>query len=582
VPRAACGVLLAAEGLLAYKQMRAIHAVLCGLSASYVHATLAPWCLLAGVGRYGGQGVSAAVVEGTVNEDIGAVAERIIAHRPDVLGLSCYLWNIRPHRELIRRLKERLPGCLVVLGGPEVSFRAAGYLAELPLADYILSGEGEYPFAALLNALASGEDVRATPGITYREGGTVVCRPAYRHTDTPPSPYTPTFFEALGGRICYMESSRGCPFRCAFCLSGREEGVVFFDETQARQTLLSLAQSGTRTVKFVDRTFNADRERARRMFEFVIREYGRAIPRGVCVHFEMAADLLDEDTLALLAEAPAGAIQFEIGIQSCHAPTLRAIGRHTDLAAAERNIRRLVAGGNIHVHVDLIAGLPYEGYETFADSFNRCYAWGAHRLQFGFLKLLYGTEIEAKKSAYVTKFDPYPPYQVLETPWLSAAELERLGAVAHLFDRLSNSGRFRRTLAYVLGQTEWQPFALFEDAARHLADPGIRTADALSDSFYRYALTLPGVEAAHLRDRMVCDRLASNAQGILSPALRQPERRLKAFRLHLDSHPATRRKASVRRGVEWLSGEGAFVWADYELPHPVTGEYELHIQRSPL
>ncbi|MEG1773678.1 MAG: radical SAM protein, partial [Oscillospiraceae bacterium] len=286
------------------------------LNSQYIHSSLAPWCLLAGVRAFGDPGLCARVVEGTINEPPERMLERLVAAAPAAVGFCCYIWNITQTLALLAPLQKRLPGLRIILGGPEVSYCAAAVLEACPAVDFVLSGEGERPFALLLNALLRHEPPAGLPGVCLRTADGIFCAPPYTPDDTPPSPYGPDYFSALSGRIAYLETSRGCPFSCAFCLSGRCGGARFFPLERARRELLLLANSGAKTVKLVDRTFNANPERARAIFRFLLEHYGSDIPQGVCFHFEIAGDLLDDETLALLAAAPPGAIQMEIGLQS--------------------------------------------------------------------------------------------------------------------------------------------------------------------------------------------------------------------------------------------------------------------------
>ncbi|MBQ9963879.1 MAG: B12-binding domain-containing radical SAM protein, partial [Clostridia bacterium] len=309
-----------------------IRAVICGINSQYIHSSLAPWCLLAGIREYADpQMVSASVLEGTINETDDVLLERLLAAKADVIGFCCYIWNVPTVLRLCVLLKQKNPDIRIVLGGPEVAYRTADLLQATPAVDYVLSGEGELPFAQLLTALADNNDLGSVSGISYRDGGKIVAGEPYVTDDVPPSPYCEEYFKALQGRIAYLETSRGCPFSCAFCLSGRCGNVRYFTLERAQQDILKLAQSGAKTIKFVDRTFNANRARALELIRFILTHYGREIPTDVCFHFEIAGDLLDEETITVLSEAPAGLFLTEIGVQSFHAPTLSAIARKTDM-----------------------------------------------------------------------------------------------------------------------------------------------------------------------------------------------------------------------------------------------------------
>lgn len=554
---------------------RPFSAALCALNAKYVHSSLAPWCLLAGVRAFAPQ-IDAHVVEGTVNEPPETVLERIASGAPDVVTFSCYLWNIRQTLALAEQLKRRLPGVWIVLGGPEVSYCAADVLSENPAVDFVLSGEGETSVPALLSCLAQGKAPRAdeVPGLCTRE-----------HTAPPcvlsgevPSPYTPEYLKALNGRIAYLETSRGCPFTCAFCLSGRCGTPRYFELKGVYENILVLANSGAQTVKLIDRTFNANPRHANAILRFLLSHYGKEIPAGVCFHFEIAGDILTEETMALLAQMPLGAVQLEIGMQSFCEKTLEAVRRKTNTEKLKANIRRLVAMGNMHIHIDLIAGLPYEDVPTFAESFNTAYALGADMLQMGFLKLLHGAAMREEPQTFPCKFRKAPPYEVLSTPWLTADELAMLHGVEDALERMVNSGRFHRTADYFLERTGLTPFDLFQTIGKAAHEAGVDGHGIPLDEYTAFLLeTAPrlwsSVTREALRDVMVCDRLESNATGrlplclhIADPALGQTVKRLAAL-----SPP----RPGVRRGAAILYTERQAVYVDYENKNPKTGRFAL-------
>lgn len=558
--------------------MPKLTAVLCVLNSQYIHSSLAPWCLLAGTEAYCSREISACVVEGTVNEPVEQAAQRIIDQKPQVIGLSCYIWNIMQNRKLIRLIKDKLPDAVIVLGGPEVSYHAEEVLRQEPLVQYVISGEGEKPFALLLNAIQAGEEPKNIPGLCYRQNGEVVVSAPYTPQEEPPSPYTEQYFKALNGRIAYFESSRGCPYSCAFCLSGRCGGARFFELERTKKELLLLANSGTQTVKFVDRTFNANRKRAVDLIRFILQNYGTAIPKGVCFHFEVAGDLLDEETLELLKEAPVGSIQLEIGLQSFNERTLNAIHRKTDVERLKRNILRLTENANMHIHIDLIAGLPYEGWESFAESFNTAYGLHPNMLQLGFLKLLYGAAMREQPEEFPCSYAQQPPYEVLETPYLSRDELLRLHHTEDALERLYNSGRFRRTMDYLLQQVDFTPFELFTQFGDFTAQRG--TAGISLDDYnalvFEYFTSLNSVDPVVLRDRMVCDRIATNSSGKLPPVLRVKDNTLKTAILKLEQEERNRPQKGMRRGYALLRSEHCLIYADYCNRNPITGEYPLH------
>jgi hypothetical protein len=555
-----------------------MNTVICAINSKYIHSSLAPWYLLAGIQNHCVEGVTAEVVEATVNEDLKTVAARIIEKNPGIVGVCCYIWNIAFIKKLLLAIKEALPETVVILGGPEISYNAGDVLREETFVDYIISGEGELPFAFLLNALFGGTSLIEIPGLCYRRNGEIVVSPPYYSLIEPPDPYTDAYFKALGGRIAYLETSRGCPFRCAFCLSGSEGSVRYFNLDRAKHDILRLAVSGAQTIKLVDRTFNGDRNRAGEIWKFILENHGSAITNNIRFHFEIAGDLLDGAMLELLAGAPKGLFQFEIGLQSFNPESLKAVQRKTDTALVIRNIERLLSFGNIHIHIDLIAGLPHEDMKCFADGFNKAFALRPHMLQLGFLKLLHGSAMRTKPEAFPCRYSADPPYEVRSTLWLTDIELEQLHAVEEALDRLYNSGRFRRTLDYLLLQTKMTPFNLFAVAGAFLDKQDCRriSLDAFTELIMKFFGALPGVDMAALYDTMVCDRLASVAERRLPASLWRSDVRWKQVMTAINTNVQTRLKKGVRRGFALLASENAAVFADYSDKDLVLGEYELH------
>lgn len=552
-------------------------AAVCALNSKFIHSSLAPWYLAAAVGETCGDAVFCRVVEGTINESDGTVLDRLSEEMPDLLGFSCYIWNITKIMAIGPELKRRFPGTKFALGGPEVSYRAADVLKSCPWADYVLSGEGELPFAKLAEALSLGNDPEGVPGLCRRKGSSVVLSAPFLPETEPPCPYSEEYLRALGGRIAYLETSRGCPFSCAFCLSGRCGGVRFFPVARAKREILLLANSGARTVKLVDRTFNADKARAMEIWRFVIEQQGAGIPRGVCFHFEIAGDLLDGEAIALLGAAPKDSIQLEIGLQSFNRQTLSAVTRRTDLGKLKENILALIAPRNIHVHIDLIAGLPYEDAASFADSFNRAFALRPDMLQLGFLKLLHGAPMRENPVDYPCRFDKRPPYGVTETPWMSERALQSLRRTGDALERLYNSGRFRRTVEYLLAGTD--AYGLFrrfgeETAGRELKNIPL---DDFAELAYACFSGLPGTDAGRLRDAMLIDRLASVSGAKLPDFLKKSDPDLKKIRRGIEGRPGLERKPGVRRDFALLFSEPRAALVDYADRDPVTGEYPVKI-----
>lgn len=557
-----------------------MHTVICCLNSKYIHSSLAPWCLLAGIKAYCRAPVTAHVVEGTVNEPLSAVFARILQENPQTVGFCTYIWNVTAVLSLAEQLKAQMPSVHIVLGGPEVSYRAKEVLERYPFIDFVLSGEGENPFAQLLDALAENADYSKVDGLCYRTDDTFHISEPYLPQEEPVLPYDEEYLQSLHGRIAYLETSRGCPYSCAFCLSGRCGTVRFFDLERAKENLLLLANSGAKTVKLVDRTFNADKRRAYALFSFIIENYGGKIPNGVCFHFEIAGDILDDRLIEVLRTAPAGSIQLEIGLQSFNETTLAAVNRKTDTNRLIENIKKLIAPRNIHIHIDLIAGLPHEDLESFADSFNRAFALQPDMLQFGFLKLLYGAPMRENSAEYPCVFSETPPYEVQSTPWMTAEELAQMHRTEDAFDRTYNSGRFRRTVDFALEACGISPFAFFSRFADWLTETERLTQkiplDMYSEYLFLFLTEHLHLDATAVRDKMVCDRLATNASGVLPRFLQRQDARLKGIRTDLQANPDTKTQKGVKRAVAILYTENRAVYADYTVPNPVTEAYTLH------
>ncbi len=556
---------------------------LCALSSQYLHVTPAPYALLAGVRAFCTQNIDCRVVPGTVNEPIEAVADRIAETMPKLIGLSCYIWNITRVTELLPLLRRRLPDAYILLGGPEVTTHSARRLAALPLADGILCGEGEGPFAALCDALAAGGDISAIPSLTYRlSDGRIREGIPCAETADPPSLCIPEYLEAAKDRIVYLETSRGCPYRCAFCLSGQCGTARWFDLDRAKADLLALAAARPRVLKLVDRTFNAHRSRAEDLLAFILQQQGKGIPKGLCIHFEVAADLLSDRMIDLLAQMPRGAVQLEVGLQSFSKETLAAVRRRTDLCTVVRRVQQVLDKGNVHLHLDLIAGLPYEDLETFTDGFHRAFVLKPHMLQLGFLKLLPGAAMREEPEAFPCRYSQDPPYAVIDTPWLGVADLARLRLAETALDKLYNSGRFRRTLAYVLQASGLTPMQVFEAVGTAAADAGRLSLEDYTALVQQTLAALPGVNEDRLRDALVLDALATRGDGRLPRCLQQPDPLLRKAKIALEADPATRSRKGVRRGVALLYGVKQTAYADYDQPRdPVTGEYPVYFVPFP-
>lgn len=556
-----------------------MEAIICAINSKYIHSSLAPWYLCASSAAFCSTDVSCRVVEGTINQPAEDMINIIKGIKPDVLAFSCYIWNIDYIRSLLVSISEIIPDVPIILGGPEVSFCAPQIINSIPQVNYILIGEGEKNFAMLLDCLNEGKQPNNVPGLVYRYGNEILSTDLESEIcSQPPSPYTPDYFRCLGSRIAYLETSRGCPFSCSFCLSGRSDRVRFFDLDRAKGDMLLLAKSA-KTIKLVDRTFNCNTKRAYDIFDFLISKYGTDIPEGVRFHFEVGADLFDERTLELLASAPGGLFQFEAGLQSFNEETLEAVNRKTDLNKLVYNLSKLISRGNIHIHVDLIAGLPYETLSIFKESFNKAFSLRPHMLQLGFLKMLHGSHIRRQANEFNYSFSSLPPYEFEGNFWFSPEDKQILTHTEDALDRLYNSGRFLLTIDYLLSSCGLDAFSLFHgfgEYSSHDGTSGISLEDYTALVF-EYCKGINGADQGMLRDIMVCDRMRCENTGRIPPCLHIPnpetKRILKVIKALDRFKDAKGASLSLTR---LYNSEHKYVLADYRYRDTVTGHYRLY------
>ena len=474
--------------------------VLLAVNSKYVHSSLAVWYLAGGIKKYAQNRHNAVVIESTINKKTAETVEMIVSHKPDIVGISSYIWNTKMLPILIDEIKKQLSEVIILLGGPEASHNAGFWLSKG--VRYVLCGEGEHHISLLLDALESKDDeaLKHIPGLCFLTDGNTVTNPQSEPSDIYINPYSEEYFNSLDGAIAYIESSRGCPFNCSYCLSAGDK-VRFFPLEETKENIDRLILSGTKTVKFVDRTFNCNLERAKEIIRYIIE-----LDTGCCFHFELVADLFDEELLMLLKYAPPGRIRLEIGIQSFNEDTLEAVSRKTDIALVIKNIKHLIENQNIHIHIDLIAGLPYETYQLFKTGFNIAYNLGAHTLQLGFLKFLYGSEMRNLADRYEINYSNEPPYEILDSKWISAEEINSIECAENALQNTYNKGRFRATLHYVLMNSSFEPFDLFRKLGENVPHHMISLQNYAAD-IYMFLSSLSGVDEKRLRDCMVYDIL---------------------------------------------------------------------------
>ena len=415
---------------------------LTAINAKYIHSNLAVYSLKAYTGEYEKY---VAIGEYTINNRVDDILEQIYKEKPDVLCFSCYIWNMDYVEELIREYKKLCPDVPVWVGGPEVSYEVDTFLKEHPQVTGVMIGEGERTFREFCEYYVDQKrELSSIRGIAYRDaqtGETVYTLPQ-EPLVMGTIPFCYDKVENFENRIIYYESSRGCPFRCSYCLSSIEKKLRFRDIELVKKELAFFIEKRVPQVKFVDRTFNCNHEHAMAIWQFV-KEHDNGITN---FHFEIAADLLREEELALINTMRPGLIQLEIGVQSTNDATIREIHRTMDLGLLKQIVKRIQSGGNVHEHLDLIAGLPFEGYETFSGSFDEIYALKPNQLQLGFLKVLKGSYMYEHAKEYGLVYHTKTPYEVMQTNWLSFDDVLKIKQVEEMLEVYYNSGQYEVTM----------------------------------------------------------------------------------------------------------------------------------------
>ena len=418
--------------------------LLAACNAKYIHSNLAVYDLKAYSSDYDKE---VFLREYTINQPKDEILKDIYGSGADVVCFSCYIWNISFVRELIRDLAKILPETAFWAGGPEVSYDAEKFLTEMPEVTGVLVGEGEKTFHDLLEYYIDGKgSLGEIRGIAYRDGEEIRHNGWRELMNLSEIPFVYEHLDEFENRIIYYESSRGCPFSCSYCLSSIDKKLRFRDLELVKKELQFFLDHKVPQAKFVDRTFNCKHEHAMAIWKYIL-EHDNGVTN---FHFEVSADLLRDEEMDLMAKMRPGLIQLEIGVQSTNPETIRAIHRHMDLDKLERCVDRVHSFRNIHQHLDLIAGLPYEDYDTFHRSFNDVYQMKPDQLQLGFLKVLKGSLMQEEAEKYGIVHKEKEPYEVLSTKWLPYGDVLKLKAVESMVEVYYNSGQFQHTLEYLV------------------------------------------------------------------------------------------------------------------------------------
>ena len=476
--------------------------LLAACNAKYIHSNPAVYDLKAYAAAYKD---SVQIKEFTINQPKDEIMKEIYRSGADVVCFSCYIWNISFVRELIRDLKKILPDTVFWAGGPEVSFHAKNFLEDMPQVTGIMKGEGEETFLALAGYYLEGKGrLEEISGIVFRKENEIVDNGFREPVDLDRIPFIYENPENFENRIIYYESSRGCPFSCSYCLSSIDRKLRFRSLSLVKKELQFFLDHRVPQVKFVDRTFNCRHEHAMEIWKYIL-EHDNGVTN---FHFEVSADLFREDELELIGKMRPGLIQLEIGVQSANPETLEAVHRKTDLEKLRRNVEKIRSFHSVHQHLDLIAGLPCEDYESFRRSFDFVYSMKPDQLQLGFLKVLKGSLMEENAREYGITCKSQEPYEVLSTRWISYEEILKLKTVESMVEVYYNSGQFQYTLNWLTGFWE-DAFSFYEDLGRFYERKGY---EELSHSrIRRYEILLeflnekPEISVAEAAGRMVYD-----------------------------------------------------------------------------
>ncbi|AMQ07405.1 B12-binding domain-containing radical SAM protein [Sporosarcina psychrophila] len=456
--------------------------VLSTLNAKYIHTNLAIRCLK----TYAMPEYSPVIAEYTIKDPTMNIVSDLYQKMPNVVGFSLYIWNIEETIKVMRMLKKVKPDVKIIAGGPEVTYDYDYWLERVPEIDVIVIGEGERTFKHLLDVYAGKEDIAAVQGIAYRERKQLKITAPGPKLDLRELPSPFQFAEdipELGKRVTYIETSRGCPFSCQFCLSSIEVGVRYFNRDAIKEDIRYLMANGAKTIKFVDRTFNISRSYAMEMFQFLIDEH----VSGTVFQFEITGDIMRPEVIQFLNDnAPAGLFRFEIGVQSTNDLTNELVQRRQNFEKLSRTVMMVKEGGKIDQHLDLIAGLPEEDYNSFRKTFNEVFAMRPEEMQLGFLKLLRGTGLRIQAEQYGYQFIDEAPYEIFSNNVLTFDDILRIKQTEDVLEKYWNDNRLPRTVEYLVSEVFETPFDFFQQFGSYWENQGwSRIGHQLEDLFIR-------------------------------------------------------------------------------------------------
>lgn len=464
--------------------------ILAAINSKYIHSNLAVYSLKAYATEYRKE---IEIAEYTINQQTEDILADLYKKKPDILCFSCYIWNLDYVSEIVVEMGKLCPETEIWLGGPEVTYDAPDVISKLSHIRGVIKGEGEETFLKMLDYYHGKEDsLRDILGITYQDQDGVIYENLWRSPlDLSTIPFVYEDLCPFENKIIYYESSRGCPFSCSYCLSSVDKKLRFRDVELVKRELQFFIDHEVKQVKFVDRTFNCKHEHAMEIWTY-IHEHDNGKTN---FHFEIAADLLRKEEMELIGRMRPGLIQLEIGVQSTYEPTIHAIRRRMDFAKVADITGKIQKAGNIHQHLDLIAGLPYEDLETFRKSFDDVYRLHPQQLQLGFLKVLKGSYMEEKAADYELVYRSSPPYEVLRTRWLSYEDILELKSVEEMVETYYNSGQFSHTMRRLAEEYE-SPYMLYRELAQYYEKHELRMMKHARTTHYE--ILLDYVEERHL------------------------------------------------------------------------------------
>ena len=550
--------------------------LLAASNAKYIHSNPAVYALRAFASEYKEHIL---LGEYTINQTKDEILKEIYRSGAEVVCFSCYIWNISFVRELIFDLKKILPGTAFWVGGPEVSFDAENFLKEMPQVTGVMVGEGEETFLELaryyIEKKGTLADIR---GIAFRENGEIFHNGWREVMDLSRVPFAYEQTEDFANRIIYYESSRGCPFSCSYCLSSIDKKLRFRNLELVKKELQFFLDKKVPQVKFVDRTFNCKHDHAMEIWKYIL-EHDNGVTN---FHFEISADLLREEELELMSRMRPGLIQLEIGVQSTNPDTIRAIHRNMDLKKLEASVARVKSFGNIHQHLDLIAGLPCEDYESFRRSFEQVYRMKPDQLQLGFLKVLKGSSMYHEAQKYEILYKEKEPYEVLSTAWLSYEDILKLKMVESMVEVYYNSGQFRKTLSWI--ETFYQEmFSFYESLGAYYEEKGY---EEISHSrLRRYEILLE-----FLKEKTQLPVNTASQHMVYDLYLREKLKKRPVFAMDQKPYEASVRNYRKANKIPKTAhievfGDGSAVLFDYEARDPLTNNAraeQIFLERNPV